>query len=89
MEQVQQAIERITNQIGKADILINCAGVSKFATLLDMDPEEWKKIIDVNLMGTYNVTRTVLPQLIEKNSWGCDQYFFNERLGWSCDIKCL
>jgi 3-oxoacyl-[acyl-carrier protein] reductase len=68
LEQVQQAIERITNQIGKADILINCAGVSKFATILDMDPEEWKKIIDVNLMGTYYVTRTVLPQLIEKNS---------------------
>ena len=67
LEQVQQAIEKITNQIGKADILINCAGVSKFATLLDMDPEEWKKIIDVNLMGTYYVTRTVLPQLIEKN----------------------
>jgi 3-oxoacyl-[acyl-carrier protein] reductase len=68
LEQVQQAIEKITNQIGKADILINCAGVSKFASLLDMDPEEWKKIIDVNLMGTYYVTRTVLPQLIEKNS---------------------
>ena len=34
---------------------------------LDMEPEEWKKIIDVNLMGTYYVTRTVLPQLIEKN----------------------
>ena len=68
MEQVQQAIEKITNQIGKADILINCAGVSKFASLLDMDPEEWKKIIDVNLMGTYYVTRTVLPQLIEKNT---------------------
>ena len=68
LEQVQQAIERITNQIGKADILINCAGVSKFASILDMDPEEWKRIIDVNLMGTYYVTRTVLPQLIEKNS---------------------
>lgn len=68
LEQVQQAIEKITNQIGKADILINCAGVSKFASLLDMNPEEWKKIIDVNLMGTYYVTRTVLPQLIEKNA---------------------
>lgn len=68
LEQVQQAIEKITGQIGKADILINCAGVSKFASLLDMDPEEWKKIIDVNLMGTYYVTRTVLPQLIEKNA---------------------
>jgi 3-oxoacyl-[acyl-carrier protein] reductase len=68
LEEVQQAIEKITKQIGKADILINCAGISKFASLLDMDPEEWKKIIDVNLMGTYYVTRTVLPQLIEKNS---------------------
>lgn len=34
---------------------------------MDTDPVEWKKIIDVNLMGTYYVTRTVLPQLIEKN----------------------
>ena len=67
LEQVQQAIEKITNQFGKADILINCAGISKFSSLLDMDPEEWKRIIDVNLMGTYYVTRTVLPQLIEKN----------------------
>lgn len=67
-EQVQQAIEKITNQLGKADILINSAGTSKFASLLDMDPEEWKRIIDVNLMGTYYVTRSVLPQFIEKNS---------------------
>jgi 3-oxoacyl-[acyl-carrier protein] reductase len=67
-EQVQQAIEKITNQLGKADILINSAGTSKFASLLDMNPEEWKRIIDVNLMGTYYVTRTVLPQFIEKNS---------------------
>lgn len=66
LEQVQQAIEKLTNQLGKADILINSAGTSKFASLLDMDPEEWKRIIDVNLMGTYYVTRSVLPQLIEK-----------------------
>ncbi|WP_428908267.1 3-ketoacyl-ACP reductase [Niallia sp. Krafla_26] len=67
LDQVQQAIEKITNELGHADILINSAGVGKFASLMDMEPEEWKKIIDVNLMGTYYVTRTVLPQLIEKN----------------------
>ena len=32
-----------------------------------MEPEEWKRMIDVNLMGTYYVTHAVLPQLIEKN----------------------
>jgi 3-oxoacyl-[acyl-carrier protein] reductase len=67
LEQVEQAIEKVTNELGTADILINNAGIGKFATLLEMDPEEWKKIIDVNIMGTFYVTRTVLPQLIEKN----------------------
>ncbi|MFF2445589.1 3-ketoacyl-ACP reductase [Neobacillus sp. NPDC058068] len=67
LEKVDQAIEKLTNALGSADILINNAGIGKFATLLEMDPEEWKKIIDVNIMGTYYVTRAVLPKLIEKN----------------------
>ena len=67
LDQVQQGIEQLTNTLGTADILINNAGIGKFATLLEMDPEEWKRIIDVNVMGTYYVTKTVLPQLIEKN----------------------
>lgn len=66
-EEVDQAIKNITDELGTADILVNNAGIGKFATLLDMDPQEWKKIIDVNLMGPYYVTRAVLPQLIEKN----------------------
>lgn len=66
-EEVDQAVKKITSELGKMDILINNAGIGKFATLLDMEPEEWKRIIDVNLMGAYHVTRAVLPQLIEKN----------------------
>lgn len=67
LEEVEQAISTLTNELGKADILINNAGIGKFQSLLDMSPEEWKKIIDVNLMGPYYVTKAVLPQLIEKN----------------------
>lgn len=67
LEEVEQAISTLTNELGKADILINNAGIGKFQSLLDMDPEEWKQIIDVNLMGPYYVTKAVLPQLIEKN----------------------
>ncbi|WP_147536251.1 3-ketoacyl-ACP reductase [Bacillus marasmi] len=66
-EEVNQSIIKLTDMLGPADILINNAGIGSFATLLDMDPEEWKRIIDVNLMGPYYVTRAVLPQLIEKN----------------------
>lgn len=66
-EEVEQAIQSLTGSLGTADILINNAGIGGFATLLDMDPQDWKRIIDVNLMGTYYVTHAVLPQLIEKN----------------------
>lgn len=66
-EEVEQAIQKITDNLGTADILINNAGIGKFATLMEMDPEEWKRTIDVNLMGPYYVTRVVLPHLIEKN----------------------
>ncbi|MNE48073.1 putative oxidoreductase [compost metagenome] len=58
----------LKNELGAADILINNAGIATFGTLLEMDPEEWKGMIDVNLMGTYYVTRAVLPQLIDKNA---------------------
>jgi 3-oxoacyl-[acyl-carrier protein] reductase len=67
MDQVEKAVKHLTSELGKADILVNNAGTGKFASLLEMDPEEWKRTIDVNLMGPYYVTRAVLPQLIEKN----------------------
>ncbi|WP_226665406.1 3-ketoacyl-ACP reductase [Metabacillus litoralis] len=67
IDEVNAAVEKITNSIGKTDILINNAGIGKFGKFLDLDPKEWKEIIDVNLMGVYYVTRAVLPQLIEKN----------------------
>lgn len=66
-EQVEAAVESLTDQLGTADILINNAGIASFGKVLEMDPEEWKRIIDTNLLGTYYVTRAVLPQLIEKN----------------------
>ncbi|MBM7649118.1 3-oxoacyl-[acyl-carrier protein] reductase [Bacillus ectoiniformans] len=67
MEEVNKAVDTIKNKLGEADILINNAGIGKFGKFLELDPKEWKKIIDVNLMGAYYVTRAVLPQLIEKN----------------------
>lgn len=67
LEEVNVAISQINNRIGMADILINNADIGEFSTLVDSEPLDWKRIIDVNLLGTYNVIRTVLPQLIEKN----------------------
>jgi len=68
MESVQHAVEHIVSEIGPIDILINNAGIAKFGGFLELDPQEWEKIIQVNLMGTYYVTRAVLPGMIERKT---------------------
>ncbi|MFJ8066308.1 3-ketoacyl-ACP reductase [Psychrobacillus sp. NPDC096426] len=68
MESVNQAVEKIRGELGSIDILVNNAGISKFGNFLDVDPEDWAKIIQVNVMGVYYVTRAVLPDMIERQT---------------------
>lgn len=65
---VEQATEKLKNELGAIDILINNAGIGTFGGFLDLSPEEWKNIVDVNLMGVYNATRAVLPGMVEQSS---------------------
>ena len=66
-------VEITTKQIIKStniDILINNAGITgPTATLWEYDVEMWKKIVDINLMGTFNCCRTIVPNMI-KNNYG-------------------
>ncbi|RXJ04517.1 3-ketoacyl-ACP reductase [Anaerobacillus alkaliphilus] len=68
LEAVTHAVEHIKSDLGAIDILVNNAGTAKFGGFLDLTPEEWEKNIRVNLMGVYNVTRAVLPDMIERKS---------------------
>jgi 3-oxoacyl-[acyl-carrier protein] reductase len=68
LDAVEQAIEHIKADLGAIDILVNNAGIAKFGGFLELTPEEWEKIIQVNVMGVYNVTRAVLPDMIERKS---------------------
>lgn len=68
LEQVQAAAATLKDALGATDILVNNAGIGKFEKLVDMNPADFKEIMDVNLMGTFYVTHTILPQLIEKNA---------------------
>lgn len=58
-------------QIIKLDLnkitLINCAGISYNSFAHKSDPEKWKEVIDVNLIGTYNMIRHLLPFMREQN----------------------
>ncbi|MBA9084681.1 3-oxoacyl-[acyl-carrier protein] reductase [Fontibacillus solani] len=66
--EAEAAVQSLQKELGSIDILINNAGIAKFATLLDMDPSEWERIIQVNLMGTYYISRAVLPYMLNQNS---------------------
>ncbi|MFJ7934509.1 3-ketoacyl-ACP reductase [Sporosarcina sp. NPDC096371] len=67
-ESVIAAVEHVKSELGPIDILINNAGIGKFGKFLELSPEEFKNIIDVNLMGVYYVTRAVLPEMIERQA---------------------
>ncbi|MEC0243088.1 3-ketoacyl-ACP reductase [Paenibacillus dokdonensis] len=66
--EVDNAISKLGQELGSIDILINNAGMAAFGTVAEMDPEQWERIIQVNLMGTYYVSRAVLPTMMEQNS---------------------
>ncbi|MBU8738687.1 3-ketoacyl-ACP reductase [Bacillus licheniformis] len=65
---VERAVQSVKEELGQIDILINNAGIAGFAGFLEQSPEEWENIIQVNLMGVYNVTRAVLPEMIERKA---------------------
>lgn len=68
LEEVKKGISYITEAFGQIDILINNAGTATFGSFLEMDPTRWKEILDVNVMGIYNVTYEVLPKMVERNT---------------------
>ncbi|MCJ8011463.1 3-ketoacyl-ACP reductase [Paenibacillus sp. KQZ6P-2] len=67
-QEVDAAVSKLGQELGSIDILINNAGMAAFGTVAEMDPEQWERIIQVNLMGTYYVSRAVLPTMVEQNS---------------------
>src|SRR5699024_8339176 len=66
--EVDSAVASLKEKLRTIDILINNAGISKFGGFLELEPAEWEKIIQVNLLGAYYMTRAVLPTMIEQQS---------------------
>jgi 3-oxoacyl-[acyl-carrier protein] reductase len=65
---INKAVETALSKFKTIDILINNAGIASFGKFLELEPTEWEKIIQVNLMGTYYTTRAVLPNMIERQT---------------------
>ena len=68
-EEVEGSIKEITKN-SNIDILINNAGITgPTAALWEYDVKVWKQVVDINLMGTFNCCRTIVPNMI-KNNYG-------------------
>lgn len=60
----KQAIEKF----GKIDVLVNNAGITKDNLLMRMKEEEFDSVININLKGTFNVTKVVTPYMMKKRN---------------------
>ncbi len=65
---VTAAVEGTVKAFGKIDILFNNAGICAYAKVHEMTDDEWNAMIDINLKGPFNVTRRVVPYMMEKKS---------------------
>ena len=69
-DQVAQAAERAFGALGRIDILIASAGITgPTATLWEYPPQEWRRVIDVDLHGIFNTCRSIVPYML-KNDYG-------------------
>ena len=68
-ESTTVAFTKAVEQHGVIDVLVNNAGITRARMFLKMTPEDWKAVIDTNLNAMFNVTKQVVPGMVEKG-WG-------------------
>ncbi len=66
IDSTQQMVNDIIKEYGKIDVLVNNAGITKDTLLVRMKKEEFEDVIDVNLIGTFNITKNVIPYMIKQ-----------------------
>jgi 3-oxoacyl-[acyl-carrier protein] reductase len=64
------AVTTLVSEAGPFDVLVNSAGIVGPNTVLwEVEPDEWKNTLEVNITGTFNTIRSVVPHMRDK-SWG-------------------
>lgn len=68
-DQIRFALTRLKETFGPVNILVNNAGITMFKPFLEISDEEWSRVVDVNLRGTFAVTQEAVPDM-EQLGWG-------------------
>jgi len=66
----KEMVEKAKQEFGRLDILVNNAGVTRDKALMMMTKEDWQDVIDTNLTGTFNATRSAIVTFLKQKSGG-------------------
>jgi len=66
---IAMAINNAHQVFGSIGVLVNCAGQENFTAFVDIDSDNWDRMLEINLKGSYNVTQAVLPDMLDRQ-WG-------------------
>lgn len=67
-EDVKNMVEKTIEKFGKIDVLVNNAGITKDMLIMRMKKEDFEDVININLIGTFNVTKNVIPYMMKQRS---------------------
>jgi 3-oxoacyl-[acyl-carrier protein] reductase len=67
---VEAAFAQILETFGQIDVLVNNAGISPFVDVMDLSPELFNKVIDVNLTGGFHCTQIAARHMVERGQGG-------------------
>lgn len=67
-EDCENVVKETIEKFGRIDVLVNNAGITKDMLLARMKEEDFKQVIDVNLVGTFNVTKNVISYMMKARS---------------------
>ncbi|MCE0722423.1 MULTISPECIES: acetoacetyl-CoA reductase [Legionella] len=62
----EKIVALVMERYGSVDVLINNAGITQDCSLRKMSPDQWQNVIDANLTSVFNMTRNVIPIMIDK-----------------------
>ena len=67
-EECENIVNKTIEEFGKIDVLVNNAGMTKDMLLMRMKKEDFEQVIDVNLVGTFNMTKNVISHMLKAKS---------------------
>lgn len=67
-DSAENAVKEAIEKFGKIDVLVNNAGITRDNLIMRMKEEEFDQVINTNLKGTFNVTKSVVPYMMKKRS---------------------